>query len=608
MSKRKIVVLLTVCLLVITSTVQASSLLYKLQQIGTVIEKLSRLETTEVVQVLTLFESKAETGFNTMFDLTERTNLESKGVEPATLQAALAAFRTQYATAFPQKITTDFGDLVILADILENIRAGHFEIFREAAKTDGKLELDIFVELLLVMGTLEELQISDSLSTTWFNTLVNSATDSTAATNFLSDHGIRISKLNAFFAELGTADHQLLSNLLQKANTAPLTGGGGGGTTPVQETYNYTADTTEVQNQIDDPNTTEITIALPEITAAEKTITLSSELITNALAAEKPFVLSYGTLSFTLPPGFIPASTVSGTDSISLTISEVSELPASEDMVKRGQVFEFSLTSTTGNQQTSITTFATPVTVTIPVSDMDLTTVEMEKLGLYRYSGSDWSYIGGTTNKQTLELSAQLAGFSSYRVMLYNKTFTDITTHWAKRTIELLASRHLVVGMTQNVFAPESSLTRAQTATLLVRTLGLKATSSNTSFSDVGQTAWYYSPVHTAAQAGLIFGYPDGTFKPDQIVSREEFAAMVVRAARYAGQTETLTSTEITNILADFSDNSTISNWARADMAYTVHMGLIGGFPNNTIQPTGTSTRAQGTTILERLLRKLNKI
>lgn len=619
MIRKKIAVALVLFMLMtpFASVVQAGSLIDNFAQVESTIVKLSKLSTAEVVTLLVLFEEKAVTGYEVMFTPSEQANLTTLGVTPATIQAALADFRVQYSDAFELKINNNTTDLLALATILYNIREDHFEDFRLAASSQGHMDLDIFVEILLKVASLEltGLSIPQSVSDNWYNSLLANATNETAAAEFLSDHGVRLSNINAIFDNLNSTDRAEMIRLLTKAGVITTTDSpiGGGPLPPAppppsDDTYTYTVETSTVQDQINDPEATEIVITIPETTAPERVINIPTNLVTSAGDSEKPLVLNYGNMTLTLPQGFIPANILSGTTSISLSVTEAEELPSPSDMSKAGQVFTFTLTVNTGNQQTSVTSFAVPITVTIPVGDLNLTTTEMEKIGLYRYSGTQWTYIGGTTDKQTKELSATLNSFSQYRVMLYNKTFTDISTHWAKRTIELLASRHLVAGMTDTTYAPESSLTRAQTATLLVRALNLKPTSSVISFSDVKSGAWYYSTVHTAAQAGLISGYPDGTFKPNQIVSRQEFASMVVRASRAANQSATLTAAEINQILAAYGDTNAISAWAKTDMAYAIHMGLIGGFPDNTIQPVGTSTRAQGAAILERLLRKLNRI
>lgn len=610
--KKTFIIFIVLCVLVMPlAGIAQGSILNQLDQAEIVVERLSKLSTTEVEALISVFQSNATNGYSAMFTQDEKDNLNAAGVTPTTIVNALEDLKTQYTTQFPTTITTALSDVYKLAVILTDIRKNHFTTFRSLAKTEGELELDIFVDILLTVGTLEldELNIPESVSTDWVNALITGSPNQIKATTFLSDHGVRLSNLNAFFGALNTTDNSFVMEKFKKMGViiTPTSSGGGGGGAPAQ-TYTITVDETLTISQINDPAITEIVITMPSTIALDRIINIPSNIVTSAFAAEKPFVLNYGDISFTLPQGFIPSDTLAGTTAISLTVSRINDLPVSAGMTNSGDVFQLTLTVNTGDQQTTVTSFAVPVTVTIPADDLSLTTTEMEKLGLYRYSGNQWTYIGGTTNKQTKELSATLNSFSQYRVMIYNKTFTDISTHWAKRTIELLASRHLVAGMTATTFAPESSLTRAQTATFLVRALNLKPTSSSISFSDVKSGAWYYSTVHTAAQAGLISGYPDGTFKPNQVVSRQEFASMVVRAARAANQAEALTAAEINQILAAYGDTNSISVWARTDMAHAIHMGLIGGFPDNTIQPVGISTRAQGTVITERLLRALNLI
>ncbi len=566
-------------------------------KIDTTVQRLAKLTTTEVAQLIQLFEDKADVGYEAMFTASEKTNLTSKGVTAAALKAALADFRTQYVTAFPSQITTSTSDILKLADILLDIRSSHFVAFRNAASTDGKLQLDIFLEILLEMASLNltDLSIPQSVSDNWFDILKDNATDDAAAIAFLSDHGVRLSKVNNFFEALNATDRAEMERILKKAGIISSSSGGGGGGGPI-------------------PPTTPTEIVIEPIVPAPGVSTavaaqIPVSVLQESFGKQQPVALDFGDLVITLPPGFLADSALSGATSISLEVAEIADYPVPAGMATAGKVFEFSLLVNKDGQQTRVTSFAVPLQISIPVDDLNLSVAEMEKLGLYRLSGNQWTYIGGTINTQTKELNVTLGGFSQYRIMAYNKTFTDVpSTHWARRTIELLTARHLVAGMTETTFAPEVSLTRAQTATLLVRALNLKDNGTNVSYSDVKQGDWYYGTVRIAAQAGLVAGYTDGTFKPNQIVSRQEFALMVVRAARAAGQDVTLTSEEVNQIFEAYGDSGSVSTWARADMGAAIKMGIIGGFPDNTIKPAGVSTRAQGAAMLERLLRKLGKI
>lgn len=121
-------------------------------------------------------------------------------------------------------------------------------------------------------------------------------------------------------------------------------------------------------------------------------------------------------------------------------------------------------------------------------------------------------------------------GNSIYAVINHEKTFSDIGSHWAKEDIELLASKLIINGISDELFAPDESLTRAQFAALLVRSLGIvRDETSDPSFHDVSSDAWYADAVAIASKAGLVTGYADGSFRPDERISREQITVMLAR-------------------------------------------------------------------------------
>lgn len=463
-----------------------------------------------------------------------------------------------------------------------------------------KSYLIIFSILLILLLT-----IPQSVSDNWYNTLVSQASDAEAAVDFLSAHGIRLSKINEFFDSLNDTDRTEMERLLKKMGViSTSSGGGGGGAALPPAIASIVVKSTTYLAQIADPAIKQIIITFPaSITAPNKEMIIPTEIFTAALNAGKTIILDFNGVSFEIPPGAITPGALAGA-TLTFQVKQATDITTPDSMVKKGNVFEFVLMA---NNQV-ITTFAKPVTVAVSFAGMDVTTSEMEKLGLYRYINSRWVYLGGIANKQKKQLYTDLDSFSTYRIMLYSKTFTDIQGHWAQRVIELLASRHVIAGMTDTTFAPQGSLTRAQTAALLVRSLGLTPTATPVRFSDVRQGAWYHDTVQAAAQSGLIGGYPDGMFRPNQEITSQEYAAMIVRAARMSGKTVSLTDGQVNSLLSNYSDKNSISTWARKDMAQAIHLKLVGGFTDGTLGPLTTSTRAQGSAMLERLIRLLGRI
>ncbi|UKS25920.1 S-layer homology domain-containing protein [Paenibacillus sp. HWE-109] len=189
-------------------------------------------------------------------------------------------------------------------------------------------------------------------------------------------------------------------------------------------------------------------------------------------------------------------------------------------------------------------------------------------------------------------------GNSIYGVVTSSKTFNDVKSHWAKSDIELLASKLVVSGATDSDFAPDHAITRAEFATLLVRALALTADASAASFKDVQATDWYAGSIGAAVKSKLVSGYEDGTFQPNAQITREQMAVMVAKALSAAG----LTVDSQPELLNKFTDNSQISDWAKASVSQSVKAGIISGMTDTTFVASANASRAQAAVMLKRLL------
>ncbi|WP_202915235.1 MBG domain-containing protein, partial [Paenibacillus paridis] len=181
-------------------------------------------------------------------------------------------------------------------------------------------------------------------------------------------------------------------------------------------------------------------------------------------------------------------------------------------------------------------------------------------------------------------------------------SFIDLQNHWAKSDIELLAAKFIVQGRSEMNFDPNGMLTRAETAALLVRAIGIPLNNTEVSFSDV-DGKWYEADVIAAEQAGLIKGYSDGTFRPNNRVTREELAVMLTRAIAYANP-----SLQTENRVLALADVEFISSWAEDSIYQALSLGIIKGDQQGNFKPQAEATRAEMVTLLSRMLKLLNFI
>lgn len=180
------------------------------------------------------------------------------------------------------------------------------------------------------------------------------------------------------------------------------------------------------------------------------------------------------------------------------------------------------------------------------------------------------------------------------------KTFADIAGHDKKIAIEALASRNIINGKTESSFEPNSTMTRAEFATIIARGLGLPV--KNTSvFADVKETDWYYTYVNTAYSYGMIKGVSETEFNPNGTITREEAAVMVARAAKLCGMNTDIQSLEARNILSEFLDYVKASDWAQTSLAFCYKEGILSNDVMD-IKPKEFVTRAEIADMLYNML------
>jgi hypothetical protein len=208
-----------------------------------------------------------------------------------------------------------------------------------------------------------------------------------------------------------------------------------------------------------------------------------------------------------------------------------------------------------------------------------------------------------TTKNGISEITIRSPHNSVYTVIQSDKSFADLEGHWARADVELLANKWVVNGKADAEFVPDSKITRAEFAAMLVRSLGLLEAKTDR-FHDVESGDWFAGAVGAAYKAGLIEGYEDGTFKPNADITREQMAVMTIRAMEIGGKEIKGDAASINR----FSDRSLIGDWSRQAIAQALAASIIQGMSDNTFAPNEQATRAQASTMLKRMLQSLQFI
>lgn len=179
--------------------------------------------------------------------------------------------------------------------------------------------------------------------------------------------------------------------------------------------------------------------------------------------------------------------------------------------------------------------------------------------------------------------------------------FGDLTaTAWYHDGVHYCVEKGLMHGISADKFLPDGSVTRAQLAAILWRLEGNPAPVSTADFSDVADGVWYAGAVRWAADSGVVRGYADGRFRPNDAVTREQMATLLYRFAGYKGYDVGIG--EDTDILR-FVDGAAVGGYAVPAMRWACGSGLMTGAQRDggmALAPRDTATRAQTATLLMR--------
>ena len=175
--------------------------------------------------------------------------------------------------------------------------------------------------------------------------------------------------------------------------------------------------------------------------------------------------------------------------------------------------------------------------------------------------------------------------------------FSDVTPGaWYTDAVQYAYDNGLMTGTSVTTFEPNTTTTRGMIVSMLHRLEGSPAVGI-ADFSDVAGGDWYADPVAWAASEGIVGGYGDGTFGPNDPITREQMASILYRYADYKGLDVSARAS-----LDAYSDADSVSPWASDVMSWAVSEGIISGMTEDTLAPQGTATRAQVAAMFQRFL------
>lgn len=181
-------------------------------------------------------------------------------------------------------------------------------------------------------------------------------------------------------------------------------------------------------------------------------------------------------------------------------------------------------------------------------------------------------------------------------------TFKDVTAdNWAKAYIEALASRNIIAGFPDGTFKPNEPVTRAQFAAIITKAFNPPAKKEAITFTDVQSNFWAFQVIQASARGGFISGYPDRTFKPQQQIQRVQ---VLVSLANGLGLTAANS-----NAISFYSDAAKIPSYATSPVAAATVRGLVVNYPTvKQLNPTREATRAEVAAFVYQALLNANAV
>ena len=174
-------------------------------------------------------------------------------------------------------------------------------------------------------------------------------------------------------------------------------------------------------------------------------------------------------------------------------------------------------------------------------------------------------------------------------------SFKDVKENdWFYEAVSYAVENGLMSGMSEDIFAPNTPLTREMLAVVLYNLEGQPESTGVNAFADVKADMWYTDAILWANENGIVAGYDNGAYGVGDFITREQFATILYRYAQFKGYDTTQGGMAV----REFSDYENISDYARPAMAWAVNAGIMSGNDDGTLNPQGKATRAEAATML----------
>ena len=192
-----------------------------------------------------------------------------------------------------------------------------------------------------------------------------------------------------------------------------------------------------------------------------------------------------------------------------------------------------------------------------------------------------------------------LTAFNAANAAVYSDVPAD---HWANTEITAVVNDG-ILSLEKKAFLPEKEVTRSDFNTALLKTLGHRTAtvSEENPFSDVVSSRADYGDILLSSKLGLIYGYNDGTFKPDRVMTKAEAASVISHITKdFKGNAKSLNP---------FTDKDAVPAWATRQYAKTIDLGVYVNYPNaDELLPNKNLNKAEAAVLLYKLKQQIGAV
>ena len=330
-----------------------------------------------------------------------------------------------------------------------------------------------------------------------------------------------------------------------------------------------------------------------------KTLQMNADVLpTNASDPSVTWSVTSGTGTASISSSGLLTGTKAGTVTVTAKAKDGSGIKGSKTITVTAA--EVAVTSITINGKDNASTVVNGKTLqmnadVLPTnaSDPSVTWSVTSGTGTATIDSATGLLTGTAEGSVTVTATNEASGVHSSIIITVNEPvvppvieLSDINGCWAETNIKVLVNTGVIAGYPDGSFRPDNNISRAEFAVVLVKTFNLKAASGKV-FTDTSGH-WAQDYIATAQALGIVNGYDNDYFGPNDLITREQMAIMIVKAAKLEVQSPATT----------FSDDNEISAWAKSGISTAVANQIISGYSDNTFKPQGSATRAEAVTAI----------